>query len=150
MNQKMLKEECKLKCESEGGASDSEEMQDEKEEEEKEEKKICHPDPDVVHLFARNNQKFGFDAAHPLPCGAAMSHEEMVMRNGDEKKKRRKFAVSTNPIFVSSGHRLSLQTCILLVKRLRGDFKVPIPTRVVDLKSREEVRKKLEVGDHGG
>ena len=45
----------------------------------------------------------------------------------------------TKPIFVSVGHRVSLQTSVLLVRRL-CKFRVPEPVRMADMHSREALR----------
>ncbi|KAF9427469.1 hypothetical protein BGZ94_004835 [Podila epigama] len=47
-----------------------------------------------------------------------------------------------NPIFVSIGHRVSLETSIAMV-RACSLFRVPEPIRQADLKSRKEIRKWL-------
>ncbi|BGO91306.1 hypothetical protein NBRC10512_007044 [Rhodotorula toruloides] len=46
-----------------------------------------------------------------------------------------------NPIFVSPGHRLSLQTCVKLALACTGEGKVPEPVRQADLVGRELVRQ---------
>lgn len=45
-----------------------------------------------------------------------------------------------NPIFVSIGHRVSLETAVALV-RACSRFRVPEPIRQADLKSRNEIKK---------
>ncbi|KAF9282491.1 hypothetical protein BGZ88_011007 [Linnemannia elongata] len=45
-----------------------------------------------------------------------------------------------NPIFVSIGHKVSLETAVALV-RACSRFRVPEPIRQADLKSRNEIRK---------
>eukprot|EP01132_Coremiostelium_polycephalum_P002019 gene2019-2486_t len=46
---------------------------------------------------------------------------------------------SKNPIYVSQGHRLSLDTCLQIVK-LTTTYRIPEPVRQADLKSREYIR----------
>ncbi|KAG0263259.1 hypothetical protein BGZ95_003849 [Linnemannia exigua] len=48
-----------------------------------------------------------------------------------------------NPIFVSVGHKVSLETSVALV-RACSRFRVPEPIRQADLKSRNEIRKWCE------
>ncbi|CAN0359095.1 unnamed protein product, partial [Discosporangium mesarthrocarpum] len=45
----------------------------------------------------------------------------------------------TNPVFVSVGHRLSLGSCVSLVKAV-SRHRVPEPIRQADIRSREVVR----------
>lgn len=45
-----------------------------------------------------------------------------------------------NPIFVSVGHRVGLQTCVAVVKLCMLSARVPEPIRLADLLSREQVR----------
>ncbi|BGO99437.1 hypothetical protein NBRC10513v2_003534 [Rhodotorula toruloides] len=57
-----------------------------------------------------------------------------------------------NPIIVSPGHRLSLQTCVKLALACTGEGKVPEPVRQADLVGRELVRqtwpKETAVNEH--
>ena len=47
---------------------------------------------------------------------------------------------TTNPIFVSVGHRISLETSIqIVIKCCR--YRVPEPTRQADVRSREYIRR---------
>ncbi|BGP31750.1 hypothetical protein JCM10296v2_003524 [Rhodotorula toruloides] len=46
-----------------------------------------------------------------------------------------------NPVFVSPGHRLSLDTCVKLALACTGEGKVPEPVRQADLVGRELVRQ---------
>mmetsp|Transcript_16938 Transcript_16938/g.46654 ORF Transcript_16938/g.46654 Transcript_16938/m.46654 type:complete len:355 (-) Transcript_16938:181-1245(-) len=49
-----------------------------------------------------------------------------------------------NPIYVSVGHRISLETSVALVERLCISARVPEPVRLADIRSRELVRKARE------
>ncbi|CAM9720239.1 unnamed protein product, partial [Chrysoparadoxa australica] len=46
---------------------------------------------------------------------------------------------SSNPIFISVGHGLSLDTCMRVVKGL-CKYRIPEPVRQADIRSREAVR----------
>jgi deoxyribonuclease V len=43
---------------------------------------------------------------------------------------------STNPLIISIGHRISLDTALDCVKALTGKYRVPEPIRQADLRSR--------------
>ena len=47
---------------------------------------------------------------------------------------------SAKPIFISIGHRVSLDSCITLTKLCSGKYRVPEPIRQADLRSREKIR----------
>jgi deoxyinosine 3'endonuclease (endonuclease V) len=46
-----------------------------------------------------------------------------------------------NPVFVSIGHRVDLDTAVDIVTKCCAKFRVPAPVRHADLRSREELRK---------
>lgn len=46
---------------------------------------------------------------------------------------------TTNPIYVSIGHKISLETCIEVVKKC-CKYRIPEPIRVADLSSRDIVK----------
>jgi deoxyinosine 3'endonuclease (endonuclease V) len=48
---------------------------------------------------------------------------------------------STNPIYVSIGHRISLETSLKIVIMCITKFRIPEPIRAADGRSREHVRK---------
>lgn len=48
---------------------------------------------------------------------------------------------SKNPLIVSIGHRISLETAIDCVKALIGKYRIPEPIRQADLRSRQLVRE---------
>ncbi len=48
-----------------------------------------------------------------------------------------------NPIFVSPGHGLTVPTALRLVEIFQGDFRIPIPTRMADLRSRNAIDTKV-------
>lgn len=47
---------------------------------------------------------------------------------------------ATNPVFVSQGHRISLQTSIKVVLALCPQYRIPEPIRAADLESRAYIR----------
>ena len=47
---------------------------------------------------------------------------------------------STNPLYVSVGHRVCLDTAVSIVKLCIDKFRIPEPIRCADLRSREKVR----------
>ena len=51
---------------------------------------------------------------------------------------------STNPVYVSVGHRVSLDTAVRLVLKC-SRYRVPEPIRWADIKSREYIRENLEL-----
>ena len=48
---------------------------------------------------------------------------------------------STKPIFVSIGHRVSLETAIEITKLSIGKFRIPEPIRQADLRGRRKVKE---------
>lgn len=48
---------------------------------------------------------------------------------------------SKNPIIISQGHRVSLKTCIDVVKSCIYKYRIPEPIRHADLKSRSLVKQ---------
>eukprot|EP00903_Cladosiphon_okamuranus_P009630 g9164.t3 len=59
-----------------------------------------------------------------------------------KEEEGKKVGVVTNPIFVSAGHRVSLETCVALTKAV-GRYRVPEPIRQADMRSREVIREWL-------
>ncbi|CAD7928371.1 unnamed protein product [Amoebophrya sp. A120] len=57
---------------------------------------------------------------------------------------------SKKPIFVSVGHRISLRTSLAVVSLFQGHFRIPIPTRVADLRSRKIIEKEIIGSANGG
>mmetsp|Transcript_76261 Transcript_76261/g.202514 ORF Transcript_76261/g.202514 Transcript_76261/m.202514 type:complete len:351 (-) Transcript_76261:217-1269(-) len=55
-----------------------------------------------------------------------------------------------NPIYVSVGHRICLQTSVELVKRCCISARVPEPVRLADIRSRERVREAKDRERGGG
>ena len=53
-------------------------------------------------------------------------------------------AASKMPVYVSIGHRVSLETAVELVKLVGGDTKIPEPIRQADLRGRSLVRKQID------
>lgn len=51
---------------------------------------------------------------------------------------------ASNPIFVSIGHRVDLDLAMEVVQQSCRDTRVPAPTRLADLKSRQAIRKRKE------
>lgn len=45
------------------------------------------------------------------------------------------------PVYVSVGHRISLETAIWVVMQCVVKYRIPEPTRQADIRSREEIRK---------
>eukprot|EP00752_Nemacystus_decipiens_P007014 g6292.t1 len=59
-----------------------------------------------------------------------------------KEEEGRKVGIVTNPVFVSVGHRVSLETCVALTKAV-GRYRVPEPIRQADMRSREVIREWL-------
>ena len=49
-----------------------------------------------------------------------------------------------NPIYVSIGHKISWKTCILLVDLITTKYRIPEPTRIADIRTREYIRLNIE------
>ena len=49
-----------------------------------------------------------------------------------------------NPIYVSIGHKISWKTCISLLNLIITKYRIPEPTRIADLRTREYIRVKIE------
>ena len=47
---------------------------------------------------------------------------------------------SKNPLIVSIGHRVSLDTALIVTKACISKFRIPEPIRQADLRSREKVK----------
>ena len=48
---------------------------------------------------------------------------------------------SKNPIFISIGHRVSLETAIKIVKMTITKYRIPEPIRQADLRGRRKVKE---------
>ncbi|CAM9356287.1 unnamed protein product [Ectocarpus sp. 13 AM-2016] len=59
-----------------------------------------------------------------------------------EEEGKKGGGVVTSPVFVSIGHRVSLETCVVLTKAVCR-FRVPEPIRQADMRSREVIREWL-------
>ncbi|CAM9632182.1 unnamed protein product [Pylaiella littoralis] len=59
-----------------------------------------------------------------------------------KEEEGKKAAVVSSPVFVSVGHRVSLETCVALTKAV-GRYRVPEPVRQADMRSREVIREWL-------
>ncbi|CAM9934897.1 unnamed protein product [Ectocarpus sp. 8 AP-2014] len=59
-----------------------------------------------------------------------------------EEEGKKGGGVVTSPVFVSIGHRVSLETCVALTKAVCR-FRVPEPIRQADMRSREVIREWL-------
>jgi deoxyinosine 3'endonuclease (endonuclease V) len=53
-------------------------------------------------------------------------------------------STSENPIYVSIGHKISWKTCILLLNLIITKYRIPEPTRLADLRTREYIRVNIE------
>ncbi len=49
-----------------------------------------------------------------------------------------------NPIYVSIGHKISWKTCLLLVNLITTKYRIPEPTRIADIRTREYIRVNIE------
>ena len=56
---------------------------------------------------------------------------------------------SKNPIIISVGHRVNLETAVKVVKSCILKYRIPEPIRNADLKSRQKVREIYESGKEG-
>lgn len=50
-------------------------------------------------------------------------------------------AEAINPVYVSVGHKISLETSIQIVMKCCKQFRIPEPIRLADIKTREKLRK---------
>lgn len=51
---------------------------------------------------------------------------------------------STNPIYVSIGNKISLNTCLWVIGLVTKSYRIPEPIRQADLKTREHLRKFIQ------
>ncbi|XP_077184328.1 endonuclease V isoform X2 [Paroedura picta] len=82
-----------------------------------------------------------------LPCiGVAKNLLQIDGLSNDELHKEqalRSYAKSTKPVYISVGHKMSLQSAVRLVYSC-CKYRVPEPIRQADIRSREYIRKHVE------
>ncbi|GAA6027539.1 hypothetical protein JCM8097_007912 [Rhodosporidiobolus ruineniae] len=94
------------------------------------------------HLLQKRGDWLGLVPPDPaLPadggCGAAGTSEDYwgaALLSSPSK-------TASNPVFISPGHRLSLETCVALTLACCRESKVPEPVRRADAVGREEARR---------
>ena len=59
---------------------------------------------------------------------------------------RHQAGTSVKPVFISVGHRVSLETAVALT-RLVSKSRIPEPIRAADLRSRDQLRELREAAD---